>query len=292
MTVAELDAALDERLADEDIAAYAAENGSGYTRRVLGFLVEREIHTEAAERYDVSVGDAAVRERIDQLMGTDDPEDVYRQLAAQGVSRPDVTETIRQQLLREEIAGIEGEGDLSEASLREVYAEVREDYAQLEFGYVTVPDEATATAVVAELTAAPATYPAVAARFPGGSTLPELTRLAPDELPEVLREEFVAAQPNTAFSVPVPEVGQVVGFLAGTVYPTFEELREDVEVAAAQRLAVAGEEAVGEVRDDLDVTVNPRYGVLDEEGRLVPDEGGVVELLSGPADAIEGAAGD
>jgi peptidyl-prolyl cis-trans isomerase SurA len=32
------------------------------------------------------------------------------------------------------------------------------------------------------------------------------------------------------------------------------------------------------VREDLGVTVNPRYGVL-EDGRLVPGNGGVVDIL-------------
>jgi peptidyl-prolyl cis-trans isomerase SurA len=280
VTVAELDRAVDERLADEGIAEVAAADEAAYTRRVLGFLVEREVHAEVAERYDLTVDDAAVRARIDQLIGEDDPEDVYRQLAAQGVSRTDVTETIRQQLLREAVAGAEGAGDLSEEALRAAYEEVREDYALLEFGYITVPDEATATAVVDELTADPSTYAAVAARYPGQSTLPELTSRSAGDLPPVLRDELIAAEPGTAFSVPVEDLGVVVGFTTGKVYPSFENLREQSEVAAAGRLAVAGAEVVDEVREDLDVTVNPRYGVLDEEGRLVRGDGGVVQILS------------
>ncbi len=280
VTVAELDRAVDERLADEGIAEVASAGEAAYTRRVLGFLVEREVHAEVAERYDLAVDDAAVRARIDQLMGEDDPDDVYRQLAAQGVSRTDVAETIRQQLLREELAEAEGAGDLSEAALREEYATAREDYAQLQFGYVTVPDEATAAAVVEELTATPDSYAAVAARYPGESTLPELTSRAAEDLPPVLSEQLTAAEPNTGFSVDVEGVGTVVGFVAGKVYPSFEELREQLEVDAAERLAVAGAEVVDEVRADLDVTVNPRYGVLDEDGRLVRGEGGVVEILA------------
>lgn len=292
VTVAELEQGLDERLADEGIAAVAERSSADYTRRVLGFLVEREVYAEVAERYDVSVDDAAVAGRIDQLMGEDDPDEVYGQLAAQGVSRTDVAETIRQQLLREELAAGEGAGDLSDASLQATYEEVREDYVQLEFGYVTVPDEATAAAVVEELAAAPGSYAEVAARYPGASTLPELTRRSVEELPAVLSDQLTAAEPNTAFSVTVPDVGIVVGFVTGQVYPSFEELREQLEVAAAERLAVAGAEVVEEVRADLDVTVNPRYGVLTEDGRLVRGEGGVVQILGGDgADAPQAGTG-
>ncbi|SDF11784.1 peptidyl-prolyl cis-trans isomerase SurA [Blastococcus fimeti] len=292
VTVAELERGVEERLTDEGIAEYASAGPADYTRRVLGFLVEREVYAEVSERYDVEVRDAAVRDRIDQLMGDDDPDDVYAQLAAQGVSRADVSETIRQQLLREELARAEGAGDLSEASLRDAYAEVREEYVQPEFGYITVADEATATAVAAELTAAPDGYAAVAARYPGPSTLPELTRRPAEELPPVLQDQFADAEPGTAFSVPVQELGVVVGFLAGEVYPTFEELREQVEVVVADRLAVAGAEVADEVRQDLDVTVNPRYGVLTEEGRLVRGEGGVVRILADRPEVQPAGPGD
>jgi peptidyl-prolyl cis-trans isomerase SurA len=292
VTVAELEQGVDERLADDAVAEYAAADPAAYTRRVLGFLVEREVYAEVADRYDVSVPDAEVRDRIDQLMGDDDPDDVYDQLAAQGVSRADVSETIRQQLLREELAAADGAGDLSEASLRDAYAELREEYVQPEFGYITVADEATAAAVAAELTAAPEGYAAVAARYPGPSTLPELTQRPAEDLPPVLSDQFAEAEPGTAFSVPVRDLGVVVGFLAGEVYPTFEELREQVEAAVAERLAVAGAEVADEVRQDLDVTINPRYGVLDEDGRLVRGEGGAVRILADQPEVQPAGAGD
>lgn len=292
VTVTELEQGVDQRLAADGVAEFAAASPADYTRRVLGFLVEREVYDEVAERYDVSVDDAAVRERIDQLMGDDDPDEVYAQLAAQGVARTDVSETIRQQLLREELARVEGAGDLSESSLREAYAEVREDYAQPEFGYITVADEATAAAVAAELTATPGGYAAVAARYPGPSTLPELTRRPAEGLPPVLSEQFAEAAPGSAFTVPVRDLGVVVGFLAGEVYPTFDELREQVEVVVAERLAVTGAELAAEVRQDLDVTVNPRYGVLTEEGRLVRGEGGVVRILADRPEVQPAAPGD
>jgi hypothetical protein len=62
------------------------------------------------------------------------------------------------------------------------------------------------------------------------------------------------------------------------VYPAFEEVRPQLEEEAAVQTDKAGAELVDEVRSDLGVTVNPRYGVLDE-GRLVAGEGGVVDIL-------------
>jgi peptidyl-prolyl cis-trans isomerase SurA len=44
------------------------------------------------------------------------------------------------------------------------------------------------------------------------------------------------------------------------------------------------------VRSDLDVTVNPRYGVL-EDGQVVPADGGVVQLLEDAGDPAAGSGG-
>ncbi len=77
----------------------------------------------------------------------------------------------------------------------------------------------------------------------------------------------------------VPDAGGiVVTFVEGTVYPPFEEVRPQLESEASEAVEEAGNRRVEAVREDLGVTVNPRYGVL-EEGRLVPGDGGVVDIL-------------
>ncbi len=290
VTVAELEQAVEERTRDEDIAQFAEADQAGYTRQVLGFLVQQELVTAVAGRYDVAVGDADVQSRIDELLGDQDPDDVYARLAQQGVSRDDAAENIRQQLVLEELAGTGAPG---EEELRERYAEVRDDLAGLEFGVITAPDEAQAEAVLAELTADPAAYPAVAARYPGSSTLPELVRGDPEEVVPVLAEQLEAAPPGSGFVQPLEAAGGVVvGFNAGEVTPTFEEARPELEAQAETEAQEQASDRVAEVREDLDITVNPRYGVLDEAGQLVPGGGGVVEILDGPGDASGSGPGD
>ncbi len=290
VTVAELEQAVEERTRDEDIAQFAEADQAGYTRQVLGFLVQQELVTAVAGRYDVAVGDADVQSRIDELLGDQDPDDVYARLAQQGVSRDDAAENIRQQLVLEELAGTGAPG---EEELRERYAEVRDDLAGLEFGVITAPDEAQAEAVLAELTADPAAYPAVAARYPGSSTLPELVRGDPGEVVPVLAEQLEAAPPGSGFVQPLEAAGGVVvGFNAGEVTPTFEEARPELEAQAETEAQEQASGRVAEVREDLDITVNPRYGVLDEAGQLVPGGGGVVEILGGPGDASGSGPGD
>ena len=290
VTVAELDSAVAQRLADEDIAAYARSNRDEFTRRVLSLLVQEDVYAAAAERYDVQVGNDAVRSRISELLGTDDPDTVYGQLAQQGIGREDVFENVRQQLLRQRIAAAAGKADgLDVAALQARYAEVREGLAQISFGYITVPDDATAATVLAQLPADPSSYAALAAAHPGEYTLPALETRTADKLPGVLAEGITAAAPNTGFSTPVPEAGGVVvTFVAGPVYPSFEEVRPDLEKEAADKADQAAGALVDDVRKHLGVTVNPRFGVL-EKGKLVAGSGGVVDILED--DAAKAAAG-
>jgi peptidyl-prolyl cis-trans isomerase SurA len=296
VTVSELEAAVEERLADAEVAAYAADREGEFDRRVLSLLVQEQVYAVAAERYDVQVTDAAVRARIDELLGNDDPDTVYSQLAQQGIGREDVFENVRQQLFRQEFAFARGEVEQpSDEDLRARYEEVRQDRGQIRFGYVTVPDQATADAVAAQLEADPAAYPQVAAQYPGPTTLPELDERTLEEVPAPLTEQLTAAQPNTAFTLAVPEVqGVLVTFVEGAVYPSFEDLRPELEQETTEAADAAGSALVDEVRADLDVAVNPRYGVLQDTGELAPADGGVVDILGDedPASAAPGGAGD
>ncbi|WP_158544452.1 SurA N-terminal domain-containing protein [Blastococcus sp. TBT05-19] len=294
ITVTELEAAVRERLADDGIAAWAEGREDELTQRVLGTLVDQEVYAAAAERYDVDVDDADVSRRIDELLGDDDPDAAYEALAAQqGIGRADVRATVRQQLVRRELAAREGEaGALEEEALRARYEEVRSNLATLEFGYVTVPDQATADALLAELTAAPGRYAELAARYPGQYTLPELRSQRIEEIPPLLAEQLQMTPPGSGFTLPVPEVGGVVvGLLVSTEVPSFAETRAQLEEEAAGPADAAGGELVRAVREDLGVTVNPRYELRDAEGRLAPVEGGVVDLLDdATADPAAGAA--
>ena len=292
ITVGELETAVDERFEDEAVAAYAEGREEEFTRRLLGFLVEEEVHAAAAQRYDVEVGDQEVRDRIEELLEGQDAEAAYAQLAAQGIGRTDVFENIRQQLVRQRIAEAEGLAEgLSEEALRERYEEVRESLAQVELGYITVPDQATADRVLAQLTANPRVYPQLAARFAGGYTLPDLEARGPDRIPGPLADAVAAARPGTGFTLPVEVTGGVVvGFVGERVYPSFEEVRGDLENEAAGSVDQAARKLVDDVRKDVGVTVNPRFGVL-EEGEIRPAEDGVVDILDGGPDGDAAGAG-
>lgn len=281
ISVAELQQAVEDRRADPGVAAYADTQGDAFTRRVLGLLVQEEVYAAAAERYGVRVSDDQVQARIDQLLGGEDPATVFAQLAAQqGIGRDDVVENVRQQLIRRQLAVVDGQvPPPTETELRARYEQTRATLAQISFGYLTVPDQPTADAVLARLTADPSAYPALAAQYQGVATLPTVEPRGQDQVPPVLAAGIAAAAPGTGFTTPVPEAGGVVvTFVAGTVYPSFEEARPQLEEQAAAPLDDAGSTLVDAVRSELRVTVNPRYGVL-QEGQLVPADGGVVKIL-------------
>ena len=291
VTVAELDAAVAERLADEDVAAFAEGNEEAFTRRVLALLVQEEVYAAAAERYDVQVGNDEVRARIDELLGDDDPEDVYSQLAEQGIGREDVFENVRQQLVRREVAAAEGAADgLDDAALQARYDEVRRPWPRCRSATSRSPTRPRPTPCWPQLTADPASYATVAARYPGPYTLPALEAAAADEIPAVLAEGIAAAQPEHRLHHGRPRGRAASSSPSSRARSTRRSRRSGPSWSRRPPTPAdqAGDVRIDDVRNDLGVTVNPRFGAL-EDGQLVDGDGGVVDILD---DDAADAAGD
>jgi hypothetical protein len=293
VTVDELQTAVDTRLEDPALAQAATGREDEFTRLVLTRLVTAEVYDRVAQRYGVTVDDADVQARLDELLAGEDPEAVYAQAAAQGVARADVFETVREQLLRQRVAESQGlGGEPSEEELRAAYEQQAPSLAQVRLGYVNVPDQTAADAAVATLNADPGAYPAIAAQYPGQATLPEVTARAPADVPAPLADVVGGAAPNSATSLTVPDLpGVLVVFVGEPAVPSFEEVRPDLEEAARADADAAAQELVTDVRADIDVTVNPRYGVI-EDGAVVPSGDGVVDLLEEAGGTAPAAAGD
>ncbi|WP_448611601.1 peptidyl-prolyl cis-trans isomerase [Geodermatophilus sp. URMC 60] len=293
VTVDELQTAVDTRLEDPALAQAAVGREDEFTRLVLTRLVTTDLYERVAQRYGVTVDDGDVRARLDELLAGEDLEAVYAQAAAQGVARADVFETVRQQLIRQRVAESQGlAGGLSEEELRAAYEEQAASLAQVRLGYVNVPDQAAADAAVAALQADPAAYPAIAAQHPGQTTLPEVTTRAPADVPAPLADVVGNAAPNSATSLTLPDLpGVLVVFVGEPVVPSFEEVRPQLEETAQVDADAAAQELVEQVRAGVDVTVNPRFGVI-EDGAIVPSDGGVVDLLEEAGGTAPAAAGD
>lgn len=278
--VAELQAAVDERLADPGIASYAAGLDDGaFTRQVLTLMVGERVYDAVAARYDVEVTDAQVTARIDDLLAGQDEQQLYDQLAAQqGLLPDDAREIIRELLLREEVAQSQGLADLSDAGLQAAYSDARSAGQQFDLGYITVPDQATADAVAAQLRADPSSYAALAAQYAGTYTLAAPQQRTLSDLPQVLADPVQATLPEGVFDLPVAETGGVV--VGQVTFPSFADLEADLTTQVRQAASDAAKPLVQDVEDGLDVSVNPRYGDL-QDGSVVAGDDGVVRILDG-----------
>ena len=278
VTVAELETAVDERLANEAVAQGPGADRDAFTRTVLYTLVDDAVHEEVAAEYGVEVSDRDVRDLLDVLLDGRDAEEAFAALAEQqGRSRQDILAEVRRLAIRLGVAEQEGLTEpLSEEALQQRYEQVRTEATDLEFGYITVPDEATADRLVASLERDPERYDALAERYAGDFTVP-VRLVSPQELPGPLAEQALAAEPNTAFAVPVEEAGGVVVGFVGE-YPSFEELRLRLEAQAIGEIDEAVRPVVEERREDFDIVVNPRFGELGD-GEIQEAGGGVVEIL-------------
>jgi peptidyl-prolyl cis-trans isomerase SurA len=285
ITTSQLQAAVDERLADPDIASYAAGQDDGaFPRQVLNLMIGERVYDAVEQRYDVDVTDGQVSTRITDLLAGEDEDTLFTQLAQQqGLTRDDAREIIRELLLREEVAQAEGLADLSDAGLQAAYEEAAQAGQQFELGYITVPDQATADAVAAQLRADPAGYAALAAQYAGTYTLAAPQQRTLDQLPPVLATPVQQTLPEGVFTLPVAETGGVV--VGQVTFPPFEDLESSLTDQARQAASDAAQPLVDGLRADLDVVVNPRYGSLDD-GQVVEGDGGVVQILGG------GSAGD
>lgn len=281
VTVDELQDAVDARRDDPSVTA---GEGVDYNRRVLTELVRAAVFDSAAEHFGVDPEPGGLPELFGILLGGRDPAGYVEQAGAQGYSREDTLERVRQVALLQAIAVAEGEAEEpTAAALRATYEQGLADQPQrVELGLVTVPDQATADAAVAELRADPESYAEVAAAYPGASTTPALQPAAIDELaaqaPD-LAARIADTPAGGVFATSVPGVPGVLVVVVGEpVVPSFEDVRPQLAAAALDEAVAAGEELLAEYQDGLDVDVNPRYGAW-EDGAVVAPEGGVVQLL-------------
>ena len=285
ITTDQLAAAVQDRMADPNIAAVVEPGEAEYQRFVLSLLIKEVAYRLLGDAYGVSVTDREVQIKLDELLAGDDADQIealYAQLALeQRVSELDVRDNVRQVLIREALAVEEElDGPIREPALRQRYEEQKDQLSTIELGILTVPDQETADMTLGEIVADPSTYPALATTYAGPDTLPSFTSSPVSDVPAELLPSVGQTAVGQGFTVVLPGiVGVVVGYVASLDVPTFEETRDQIRAEAAGGVDAAAGEVVNEFISGLDIDVNPRYGSLDQ-GQVVPGtDGGVVQIL-------------
>lgn len=279
--------AIDERMADPNIAAIVEPGDPDYQRRVLDQLVQQAIYRIIAADYDISIADSAVDDRLAELLGDSNPQivtETYARIAAdQMLAEVDVREEVRRILIREEIAAAEGlDEPIQTAALMQRYEQSKDQLATIELGFITVADQETADTVLLALVADPSSYAALAATYAGPNTAPEPISGALGEVPAQLLPSVQETEVGQGFTLPLPEAGGVVvGYVSALDVPTFADVRDQLRAEADDGVQAAVAELVTQLVADLEIDVNPRYGSFDQ-GRVVPvGDGGVVQILEG-----------
>ncbi|MBA3252197.1 MAG: SurA N-terminal domain-containing protein [Geodermatophilaceae bacterium] len=287
ITTAELDSAVDAGLRDAAVAEVYDGRLGEYRQLLLQGLIDTEVYDAVAAKYGVVVSPAEVSARFADLVEGQGvtAEDFLADQAAQGRTETAVREQIRQFIITEEVAA---EADLDEATgedaLQAQYEATRDQYAQFSVGLITVADQATADAVLAALTADPASYLEQATAYAGPNTLPDLQTATADQLSGLVPDvsALQAGQGFTAALLGPDDPSITVVFIAGIDYPTFEDLRPTLEQQTSGEVQAAVETELQAVRESLNITVNPRYGSYDD-GVLGPAGSDVVSVLDRPA---------
>jgi hypothetical protein len=283
ITVDQLHAAMADRTAtDPAVADYAKAHPTEFARFVLETLGNHRVYAAAARKYGVQISDDDVHRRLAELIAQQqtDAATVARSAAAQGITQQDLMSQVRNIVIAEQVAAASGKSDpLSDEALRARYAEQRDQLAETQIGYIAVENQATADAVLKQLTANPARYPAQAAAHPSSITLPELRPLSAKQIPQQIADKVAAAKSGTGFTIADPQIGVLVVFVGQRVVPTFEQVRTQLVADAESGLDQQGSKLVEAVRKDLHVSVNPRYGEY-QGGRLQSPSGGVVKILA------------
>lgn len=299
ISVDRLDAAVAAReQASKAVAAYAKAHPADFDKAVLTTLIDQQVYAQAAQKYHVGVSDAEVRARYTELLAAEETDQatVEQRAAQSGVTPGDVLEQVRHLVVIEKLAAATGKGGpLTEAALKQRYQQELSSLTRKQVGFIQVADQATATAVLAQLTATPTNYPSLAAQYPGQSTLPTLQAIDTSQLPSEVSSGIASAAPNTGFPVPVQGSGVIVVFVGSAVTPTYAEQRPKLVAEAETSVDKAGAALVTAVRSGMHITVNPRYGVL-KDGSLTEPTGGNVDILgsstsAGATSAASGGSG-
>lgn len=282
ITVAQLDAAVARGYADPDIGEAAKEAGATYRRTVLTLMIQDKIYAAAAKEHHIDYVDEDVVAMEKELLGGQAPREAIQAAIQAGqplLFTPEDISTISTAQLVSKLIG-ESLVDTSDAAKHKLYEERKATLQSYTLGYISVPDQVTATTIQTELQADPSTYATLAAQYAGQNTLaapePIDSATLSQNLPPALAQAVTTTPAGNSVVVDLAaEFGVFVAvYVASVTTPTYEELAEQLTEELAAEVPTKGLAAVAAVGKKLDVWINPRFGSLGTDQQGLPSVNG------------------
>lgn len=301
ITSTDLQRIVDRDLAVKAIADQVGSERAAFQRQVLTNLLRSDLIASAAGRKQVTVTDGEVDAQLADLVQRAGGQQALEAQAAQSLVAPaELRRVLRDGLYRQKLGDVLTAGEAVPAEqLRALYTENIGQFDSVTARHIVVATAAEARQVLAQVTAAPATFAQVAAaRSTDASTkatgglLPPIGR---GTTGTKLEAALFAAKPGALGTTQEQDgfhVFQLVKRTTRSLAEATPELRRQV-LQQQTEAALLTELRAAERRDE--VKVNPRFGRWDRQNVVVADStGSGPGVVSSPAADGSGvpAAGD
>lgn len=274
LTTDRLAEVVDDALSTPGVGQEVTADVASFQRSVLTEFITVEVVEEAARRAGVELDQGAVDAQYAGLVeATGGPEELAAQAAAAGLSEERVRGIARNRALSEALGqALVPDDQVSDADVRAAYDAQADDFDQVRIAVLVQPTLAEAQALLpqaqgldeagfAALATERSSDQASAAQGGDLGLQPRSTFVEAGQ-PQLAEAAFGAAVGSTLVTE-VPQGAAVVRVLERQT-TTFEQAAPDLraELVGPERQA-AVEAAVRDAADDLDITVNPRFGRWD-----------------------------
>lgn len=248
---------------------------SACARYTLSSLIQEDLVKQYAQANGVSVAEDSVTQTIGQVEGSlGGAGTLDEQLKTEEMTRADLQELVRRLLLFGQVQTAVANEQLTDPALRQLYEQNLPAYTTVEVAHILVPTKAEAEDIAAQAT--PDTFADLAKRYSqdpgsasnGGSLGVMVEDAFRSQLDPTFAEAALALRPGQISAPVQTQFGwHVIEMVSRTVEP-FESVKDQIV-----------SDASGQVFSDwlqqqlvaADISVNPRYGVLDvANGQVEP----------------------
>jgi foldase protein PrsA len=286
ISVSDVDEAVEEF---RDSAAFetASAGGGGdivlkeFERSYLGLLIRIAILETEAEGLDISVTDADVEARIDEIKGEFENEAAFQDaLAQQGLTLPALRQYVYQSELEGQVrAAVTGDTTVDPAAVQEYYDEHLDEFTQVRSSHILVEDNETAIGIAEQLAEAnPDEVDDLFADLAKEQSIDTTSGASGGDLGFSTYGEFVQPFAEALRDLEVGEIsgpvrsefGDHIIFLKARRVTPFLEVEEQITGQLFTEQQDSGWlEWVTERYEAAELEVNPRYGEFDPETQQV-----------------------